>query len=58
MKKIYNSPTIDVIAINTKALLYGSITRDGNNASVQTEPSEEYGGVFNSREYDFDEDEY
>lgn len=58
MKKIYNSPTIDVIAIHTNALLYGSITRDGNNASVQTDPSEEYGGEFCGREYDFDEDEY
>ncbi len=58
MKKRYNSPTVGVIAINTKALLYGSITRDVNNASVQTEPSEEYGGVFNGREYDFEEDEY
>lgn len=58
MKKIYNSPTTDVIAIHTTALLNGSILRDGNNASVQTEPSEEYGGVFNGREYDFDEDEY
>ena len=58
MKKIYNSPTVGVIAINTKALLYGSITRDGNNASVQTKSSEEYGGEFCGREYDFDEDEY
>ena len=58
MKKIYNSPTIDVIAIHTTALLNGSILRDGNNASVQTNPYDEYDGVFNGREYDFDEDEY
>ena len=58
MKKIYNSPTIVVIAISTTALLNGSITRNGNNASVQTESSEEYGGEFCGREYDFDEDEY
>jgi hypothetical protein len=58
MKKIYNSPTVGVIAIHTTALLNGSILRDGDNASVQTNPYDEYGGEFCGREYDFDEDEY
>ena len=57
MKKIYNSPTVVVIAINTTALLKGSIYTEENNAKVNIDV-DNYGGVFNGREYDFDEDEY
>ena len=57
MKKIYNSPTIVVIAIHTTALLNGSIYTEGDNAKVNVDVND-YGEVFNSREYDFDEDEY
>ena len=57
MKKIYNSPTIVVIAISTTALLNGSIYTEGDNAKVNVDVND-YGEVFNSREYDFDEDEY
>lgn len=57
MKKIYNSPTVGVIAINTTALLKGSIYTEKEDAKVNIDV-DNYGGEFCGREYDFDEDEY
>ena len=54
MKKTYISPTIDVFAVHTSALLYGSIVADDDNATINVDEIENYGGTFNAPVDDFD----
>lgn len=61
MKKTYISPTIKEYILNVPTLLAGSaeINRNDEDANVNVyDAGGGYGGVFNGREYDFEEDEY
>lgn len=54
MKKTYISPTIDVFAVQTSALLNGSIITDDTSATISVDEIEDYGGTFNAPIDDFD----
>jgi len=58
MKKKYISPATNDFTIHATSILSGSIIVDGteNNASVEVDEESSYGGVFGSRQFDFDED--
>ena len=55
MKKIYISPEVEVVSLNTTSstMVTTSLTVDGNNASVIVS-SESYDNEFYTREFTFD----
>ena len=57
MRKKYISPMTKEYTIQPTLLTGGSILRNGNNAEVEVNTSEDYDGVFGSRGGAWDDDE-